>query len=180
MLKKYNRTNIYVGGVLFFSIGMLIILNMRNIVHVNVVSNTTSDTGFDAVSDTAYSLHDTSLVNFSNLRTGEQHTFTYILADTEALREKGLSGRASLGDKEVMLFTFEKPDAHFFWMKDMLFPIDIVWLDSNKKVIHIEHQVTPQTYPKSFGPTVKSLYVSEFNADTAKSIDLRVGDTVEF
>ena len=177
MLKKYNRTSVYVAVALSFSIGLFVILYMQKTVYP---TSATFDTSLISSSFADQENSKGDGVNFLNPQSAEQYSFTYILADTEALRQKGLSGRASLGDKEVMLFTFEKPDVHFFWMKDMFFSIDIVWLDSNKKVIHIEHQVTPQTYPKSFGPTSNSLYVLEFNADTAKSIDLRVGDTVEF
>src|SRR3989344_9043068 len=57
---------------------------------------------------------------------------------TPAEQEKGLSGRSELKEGEGMLFVFNKPDKHLFWMKDMNFPIDIIWLDVNKKVIYIK------------------------------------------
>src|SRR4051812_42406436 len=50
------------------------------------------------------------------------------IADTETLREKGLSGRQSLSDTQGMLFIFQEEGIHSFWMKDMLIPLDMIWL----------------------------------------------------
>jgi len=111
---------------------------------------------------------------------GSRYGYKILLRDTPELRTKGLSGRSSLGADEVMLFTFEREGRNFFWMKDMLFSIDIVWLDSDKKVIHIEQSVKPESFPKSFGPDEDSKYVLEFKEGVAESIGLEVGDRVDF
>ncbi len=108
------------------------------------------------------------------------HEYKILLADTPALRQRGLSGRPTMGDDEVMLFIFENPARNFFWMKDMLFSIDIVWLDANRKVIHIEQSVKPKTYPKSFGPDEDSKYVLEFKEGVINSVGLKVGDSIDF
>jgi uncharacterized membrane protein (UPF0127 family) len=111
---------------------------------------------------------------------GSMYGYKVLLSDTPELRTKGLSGRLSLGTDEVMLFKFEKEGRNFFWMKDMLFPIDIVWVNADKKVIHIEQSVKPESFPKSFGPDENSKYVLEFKAGTADSISMKMGDGVSF
>ena len=58
------------------------------------------------------------------------------ISDTKAKREQGLSGKEGLAENEGMLFVFEKEGYYGFWMKDMNFPIDIAWLDKNKKIIY--------------------------------------------
>jgi hypothetical protein len=58
------------------------------------------------------------------------------VADTPVARAKGLSGHAPLGEDEGMLFLFGTAGRYPFWMKDMLFPIDIIWI-SNGKVVDV-------------------------------------------
>lgn len=70
-------------------------------------------------------------------------TFAVTVAQTPMEQARGLSGRESLGKNEGMLFVFPKPTLPTFWMKDMRFPIDIVWIASGT-VIGIEKNVDPQ------------------------------------
>ncbi len=111
---------------------------------------------------------------------GSTYGYKVLLSDTPELRTKGLSGRPSLGTDEVMLFAFEREGRNFFWMKDMLFSIDMVWLGADKRIMHIEKNVSPGTFPKSFGPDENSKYVLEFKAGTADSIGMKIGDSVPF
>lgn len=106
----------------------------------------------------------------------------YVLdvADSATLRENGLSYRTSLAPGTGMLFVFDAPGILGFWMKDMNFPIDIIWLDQNKKIVHIEHSVATSTYPKSFGPETLAQYVIEIPAGEVKKVGLVLGDTVIF
>ena len=60
------------------------------------------------------------------------------LASTDEQRIKGLSGLEKLNENEGMLFLFDKPSKQGFWMNEMKFPIDILWLDSDSRVVHIE------------------------------------------
>jgi len=93
---------------------------------------------------------------------------------------KGLSGRSGLMEGYGMLFLFEKPDFYGFWMKDMLFSIDIIWIDKDKKVVHMEKSVSPETYPKSFVPSALAKYVLEVPAGFSEKFKVKVGDVVEF
>lgn len=56
---------------------------------------------------------------------------------------KGLSVKDQLKENEAMLFVFEQSARHSFWMKDMKFPIDIIWLDSDEKVVYIKENMQP-------------------------------------
>ena len=65
------------------------------------------------------------------------------LASTDEQRIKGLSGLEKINEDEGMLFLFDQPSKQGFWMNEMKFPIDIIWLDSNSRVIHIERNLQP-------------------------------------
>lgn len=101
------------------------------------------------------------------------------LATTSAARSQGLSGRASLGSNAGMLFVFEEPGLYGFWMKEMKFSLDLIWLDSKGKVVDITTNLRPQTYPKAFYPVSPVKYVIEVNAGWTKINNLEVGDTLE-
>jgi uncharacterized protein len=102
------------------------------------------------------------------------------VADTKALTERGLSGKKFILNNQGMFFVFQKPDTYGFWMKDMHFPIDILWLDADYKIVHIEKYVHQGTYPKIFTPTVPALYVLEILEGQADAVKAKIGDTVKF
>lgn len=88
-------------------------------------------------------------------------TISVEIADTQAEQTQGLSGRASLGANEGVLFVFDKSDYYGFWMKDMLFPIDIIWIDEHMRVIGTTKNISPDTYPNVFYPPAPSQFVLE-------------------
>ena len=90
----------------------------------------------------------------------------------------GLSGRVSLPYRSGMLFVYEQPGIYGFWMKDMNFDLDFIWIDENNKIIDISHSVLPESYPQSYVPPSDVLYVLEVSAGTANRLDLSVGDYV--
>lgn len=100
------------------------------------------------------------------------------VAENNNDKTRGLSGRASMPDDQGMIFIYDEPDQRCMWMKDMNFPIDIIWLDENKNVIHIEKNVTPDTYPSSFCGTREAKYVIELNEGEADYAGLRVGNNI--
>jgi uncharacterized membrane protein (UPF0127 family) len=100
------------------------------------------------------------------------------LAITDAQRQQGLSGTQSLKEGEGMLFVFSDDGPHHFWMKDMNYSIDIIWIDSDGRIVHIEPSLSPDTYPTSYGPDTPSRYVLEVNAGFAQAHALKVGDIV--
>ena len=106
----------------------------------------------------------------------EKTKVNLVIADTEAKREKGLGGFVSLRSDDGMLFVFPKLGIYPFWMKDMQFSLDIIWLDEKCAITHIEKNASPETYPKSFTPDKNSLYVLEINAGFAEKNNLKTGD----
>ena len=101
------------------------------------------------------------------------------LADTQSARIKGLSGREALGNNEGMLFVFPEKSVQKFWMKEMKFPIDIIWIDG-ERIAGIVYGAEPETGDQltiysSPEPVDKVL---EVNAGTASAKGIRVGDVI--
>jgi len=82
-------------------------------------------------------------------------------ATTEAARERGLGWRENIAPDYGMLFVFSKDERYGFWMKDMLVPIDIFWLDSQGHVVSIAQDVATSSYPNVFYPSTPARYVLE-------------------
>lgn len=106
--------------------------------------------------------------------------FVGYVADTEEKRIQGLSNKVFLPSNTSMLFEFDKSDIHGIWMKDMNFPIDIIWLDKNKKIINLISNAEPKTYPHVFYPPEESLYILEVRAGLIKDKALKLGDVILF
>ncbi len=102
--------------------------------------------------------------------------------NTPELRTLGLSGRQSLGNNEGMLFVFDEPSISYcFWMKDMNFSLDMIWLTEDKKVINIARNVSPDTYPdENFCPEAPAKYVLEVNANRAMELGISPGVDLRF
>ena len=98
-------------------------------------------------------------------------------------RTKGLSVKDSLAENEAMLFVFGNEGEHTFWMKNMKFPIDIIWINSNKTVVHIEHSLHPcdsELFCPTYHPGEGSLYVLETVGGFAEKHDVVQGAQVKF
>jgi len=108
------------------------------------------------------------------------HRFSVEIAETERARQRGLSGRQELPLDSGLLFIFPKPDYYPFWMKEMNFPIDIIWLDSDKKIVDITANLSPETYPESSRPQNPAQYVLEINAGLSEKLNFKIGDQAQF
>jgi len=102
------------------------------------------------------------------------------LALTPETQSLGLSGRNILKEDEGMLFIFEKSALYYFWMKDMNFPIDMIWIDENLQVIYVKKNAQPESFPETFGSTKKSRYVLEVVAGFSEKNNLKERDRIEF
>lgn len=96
-------------------------------------------------------------------------------ATTEAERAQGLGGRKDIPPDYGMLFIFPESSYYGFWMKDMLGPIDIFWLDDKGQVISVEKDISPATYPDVFYPPMPVRYVLETAAGFARTHGIEVG-----
>jgi uncharacterized membrane protein (UPF0127 family) len=106
------------------------------------------------------------------------------VVDTPASRAQGLSGRSGLSLDEGMLFVFDHSGKYGFWMKDMLFPIDIVWINEEGVVVHVVHDATPASYfvtnpPQTFINTPDAKYVLELASGQAEKYGLYLGTKVK-
>lgn len=102
------------------------------------------------------------------------------IARTPEEQARGLSGRGSLEANAGMLFVYGTPAVPGFWMKEMNFPIDIIWIDENKKIVDMSENPAPETFPQVFYSRSPVLYVLEVNANWAKDHNVSSGDTVTF
>jgi uncharacterized membrane protein (UPF0127 family) len=97
-------------------------------------------------------------------------------------RATGLMFRPSLADDKGMLFVFERADFHGIWMKNCRFPIDIVWLDEDRAIVHVAEGAAPcRADPCPVYETLRrAQYVLELNAGQARQEGAIVGATVSF
>lgn len=105
--------------------------------------------------------------------------YSLLVSDTPLKRQRGLSRTLNLRTNQGMLFVFDKPDTYGFWMPKMNYPIDIIWVDTNKKVVDIVENATPESYPEIFKPKNNAHYVIELNAGQVKEIGLELGNVVK-
>jgi uncharacterized protein len=112
------------------------------------------------------------------------------LAITDDQKAEGLAVKDHLKENEGMLFVSEQPSRQSFWMKDMKFPIDIIWLDSNGTVVHIEHNLQPCVSilnPAAsirncpiYTPDNDSQYVLETVAGFSQKHNVKIGTNIDF
>lgn len=124
-----------------------------------------------------YDLKNSAITTTTSVEVGDT-IFNVNVVDTDTERTQGLSGRESLAEDEGMLFVFEKSDIYPFWMKDMRFPIDIMWIDENLKVVYIKENATPQSFPEIFTPNIFALYVLEVNSGMVVEEKIKINDEV--
>ena len=115
----------------------------------------------------------------ATLRLGDGLYATQIV-QTEAQRERGLSGTTSLAPDQAMLFVFDRSDTWGIWMKDMQYPIDVVWLNEQKQVVYSVSNMQPNSYPQVFHPKQPARYVVELPAGAIVSKAIHTGAVAQF
>jgi hypothetical protein len=108
------------------------------------------------------------------------HHINIEYADTEEKRTQGLSGRESLPLEQGMFFIFTTPHIYSFWMKDMNFSIDILWINEKYEIVSITDNLRPETYPETVSPQEKVLYVLELNENAVEEYKIKIGDMISF
>ena len=106
------------------------------------------------------------------------------LADTALKRAQGLMFREHLADDRGMLFIFGDAQPWTFWMKNTKIPLDIIWMDAKKTIIHIERNVPICTRQDDGCPQYHSeegaLYVLELGGGRAAALQLQRGMKLSF
>jgi len=122
--------------------------------------------------------------NQIGLRLPDGYLIKAEVADTVAEREQGLSGRTSLAADAGMWFVFDHEDYYPFWMPNMNFAIDIIWVGSDFNIVEIADNVSPE--PGVVRPQLKQYvnqylaqFVLEVPAGTAAAHKLGAGDGLE-
>lgn len=103
---------------------------------------------------------------------------TFERATTQAERVHGLSDRLSMPVNHGMLFVYDQPGMLCFWMKDMHFNLDMIWLDAHRNVVTVQRNLSPSTYPHTYCPSKPAQYVLEVNAGVADAAGVAVGRRV--
>lgn len=102
------------------------------------------------------------------------------IADTIGKQRQGLSGRASLPKNQGMYFPMGEPSRYVFWMKEMQFPLDIIWIRDGRIVDISENVPYPvgDHAPVSIQPKEPASGILEVNADFTETHGTKIGDTV--
>jgi uncharacterized membrane protein (UPF0127 family) len=109
-------------------------------------------------------------------------SITAELAVTEAERQKGLMFRDGLLPDQGMLFVFGEEGIYYIWMKNMKFSIDILWLDGEKRIVHVEKNVPPckkEPCP-SYASKIPAMYVLELRSGSVDENKLKPYDRLDF
>lgn len=119
--------------------------------------------------------------NKKYIKTQIENSYFFLeVAQTQAEKQQGLSGRNSMQKNHGMIFVYDDSDRRCMWMKEMRFAIDIIWLDENKHITHVEDNVNPDTFPRSFCGKTPAKYVIELNGEDVDLSELNVGAKIDF
>ena len=103
-----------------------------------------------------------------------------MVMDTPEKRVKGLSGMDNISKGEGFFFIFDEPKKHGFWMKDMKFSIDIIWINENGEVVSIKERASKDSYPEVFYPSEEAIWVLEILEGEADRLNIKIGSKVWF
>lgn len=120
-----------------------------------------------------------SRVSRKAMATINSQTINLLVADEPEEITVGLGGRESLERDVGMLFVMPEPIIPNFWMKDMRFPIDFIWIDEGMKIVAITPSIGIDSYPITFTPPSPVKYVLEVNAGLSAHYGWLPGDSVE-
>ena len=104
------------------------------------------------------------------------------LAVTQEERARGLMFRKKLEFDQGMLFVFSEEGFHSFWMKNMVIPLDFIWLDKEKRIVHIERNVPPckQEPCPTYTSKVPAMFFLELKAGSVEKRNLKILDRLDF
>ncbi len=95
--------------------------------------------------------------------------------------QQGLMFRESIADNQGMLFVFEKEGSYSFWMKNMNFALDIIWIDANKRIVDMKEDAQPcKESCQSLASVAGAKYVLEVNSGFVKRNKVKTGEQLNF
>ena len=143
--------------------------------------------------DTAvfYEIYPTRIDDFINVKVGRnfmdyqkinlnlgKYNYSLAISNTGEKRAKGLSNIELMSTSGGMIFIFDKLDFYYFWMKDMKFPLDFIFIKNNE-IVDLLENIAVETYPKSFTSKTKANKVIELNAGEIKKSGIKIGDKLD-
>ena len=102
------------------------------------------------------------------------------LAKTEEERRIGLSRHEQLEKMEGLLMVYNSAGRYGIWMKEMSFPIDIIWISEDQRIVDFKEDASPESYPEIFRPEYPARYVLEVNSGFVERFNIDRGDKVDF
>ena len=109
----------------------------------------------------------------------KKYKFDVEIADTKQKRKIGLQCKNKLKNFEGMLFSWTEEDYRYFWMKDTKFSLDLIFINSDLKVVDIFYNAKPFDL-STISSNKKAKYVLELNKDIFKKLNLMIGDRILF
>ena len=119
--------------------------------------------------------------NISILDKDKNKSFSFVveIAKSNNEKKKGLQCRKYLKENEGMLFIWDFEDYRYFWMKNTNVPLDLIFIDSNFKIVDIFSNAQPNTLDLITSKE-KAMYILELNAGISKNLGLKNGDIISF
>lgn len=105
------------------------------------------------------------------------HRLDIEIAESDYERETGLMYRRSMEEDQGMLFIFDNEEPRGFYMKNTYIPLDLIFLDSNRRVVSIYPNAQPESM-ETIRSEQPAQYVLEINAGLAEHWDLQPGDSL--
>lgn len=105
-------------------------------------------------------------------------TFILERSFTDETRQKGLSGKLTMPEDEGMIFEFENKGIYSFWMKDMYFPIDIIFVN-DETVTDVHKSVEPKNFPETYSNTVPGNFVIELASGETEKTKIQIGEKIK-
>ena len=106
----------------------------------------------------------------------KEHKFFVRLALSPKDQVQGLSGRKNIKKWEGMLFEFKRKSKYSFWMKNMNFPLDIIWIEEGR-IVYIARNISCQ-HSEIISPQVEADTVLEINGGISEEYNFNIGDIV--
>lgn len=189
-MKKKNNISYYFFSIIILGSALVVVLlltfvfskinieftpgiNISN--HAAVISNSNaSSSSSSSSSDNYYMKANVTIYGFN---------LVVDVPITSDQFQKGLDIKDHLNENQGMLFIFKEPDKIPFWMHGMKFPIDIIWFDKGRNVVHIEHNLQPcitDLACPSYSPEKDALYVLETTSGFYQRHNVKIGTHMDF
>jgi hypothetical protein len=120
------------------------------------------------------------LDKYNNLGKIGTEYFIFDEADTPGTQELGLSFRERMCNRCGMIFEFKESGNFAFWMKDMRYDLDMIYVDEHKKVVEILRGFKKESYPAVYQNENPSKYVIELNSGAVDGYGIKIGDVLDY